>query len=320
MKLKATRHSLRFEGFDPAQLEELLSDSHIEHFLLGPGTCNVRHQRWICPGLSLDVGCYSFPVRVVGAFPEKKICVGYMRSQNTSTWMNGIEIGPHSIEYYPAGTELNFRTGANGEWVAIEFEEEALQMASIGRLGHELELPRDGTVSLTLPRAEYAALDRQVRKLMAQSEVEAGRIGEFLGFLGALLDHLRKKEVASLLRRSRKRSELIARADTYLQNHLDQPFDVRRLASEVGTTERSLQRHFADAYGVTPHEWARCLALHRVRERLKTADARLLTIEGIARDFGFQHMGRFAEYYRRLFDEFPSVTLTKDNRAIDGLA
>jgi transcriptional regulator GlxA family with amidase domain len=60
---------------------------------------------------------------------------------------------------------------------------------------------------------------------------------------------------------------------------------------------------------VTPHEWARCLALHYVRERLKTADARLLTIEGIARDFGFHHMGRFAEYYRGLFGELPSATL-----------
>jgi transcriptional regulator GlxA family with amidase domain len=81
------------------------------------------------------------------------------------------------------------------------------------------------------------------------------------------------------------------------------------LAVEVGATERSLQRHFARAYGISPLQWARCLALHAVRERLQTINPRLLTIEGVARDFGFAHMGRFAEYYHALFGELPSATV-----------
>ena len=72
---------------------------------------------------------------------------------------------------------------------------------------------------------------------------------------------------------------------------------------------RTLQRLYAETYGMSPNQWARCLALHRVRDRLQRTDAETYTIEGIAREFGFNHMGRFSRYFRELFGECPSQTL-----------
>lgn len=151
----------------------------------------MRHRRWACRSFSVDIGAYSFPTRVIGTFPHDRLCIGYMRSLTAPTWVNGFEFGMDAIQFYPAGCEMNYRAGSNGEW------------------------------------------------------------------------------------------------------------------------ERCLQMHFLDAYGMTPGRWARCLALHRVRDRLLKTDPARFTVEGVARECGFRHMGRFASYYEELFDEFPSATLTK---------
>jgi transcriptional regulator GlxA family with amidase domain len=79
----------------------------------------------------------------------------------------------------------------------------------------------------------------------------------------------------------------------------------------VGATERSVQKHFQEAYGMTPGRWARCLALHHARKRLLETDPARFTVEGIAQELGFRHMGRFAGYYQDLFGEYPSATLSR---------
>ena len=60
---------------------------------------------------------------------------------------------------------------------------------------------------------------------------------------------------------------------------------------------------------MTPRRRARYLALHRARKRPRMAIWEVFTVEGMATQFGFRHMGRFAEYYRQLFGELPSATL-----------
>lgn len=56
-------------------------------------------------------------------------------------------------------------------------------------------------------------------------------------------------------------------------------------------------------------QWARCMALHEARRRLRAHDRGDASVEEIARNCGFRHMGRFAGYYGALFGEFPSATL-----------
>jgi hypothetical protein len=69
-----------------------------------------------------------------------------------------------------------------------------------------------------------------------------------------------------------------------------------------------------ESAGITPQKWARCLALHRARQHLQSPEARALTVQGIANGCGFRHMGRFSTYYRELFGEAPSFTLTNRNQ------
>jgi transcriptional regulator GlxA family with amidase domain len=136
--------------------------------------------------------------------------------------------------------------------------------------------------------------------------------------IAELFVHAQSGALSGLDRRWRHREHLLKRVDQYLHATQGMPFDSKDLAAAVGATERSIQMHFQDAYGITPGQWARCLALHRVRQHLLKTDPRRFTVEGVARAFGFRHMGRFSAYYEELFGEFPSDAMgqrLQDHRA-----
>jgi AraC family ethanolamine operon transcriptional activator len=309
MKPSVIRQSLHLEGFDPEHLTNVVRGAHFEHYILTRSKCEVRHERWACRSFSVDVGYYSFPVRVIGAFPQDRFCVGYMRMLTVPTWVNGFEFGGDAMQFYPAGCDLNYRAGENGQWVAVEFEEEALQLAARARTGSELRIPRDGAENHTIPRAHLRELDRMIERLLRKPHSSLSMIDPILGTIAELLAHAQTGSLATLSSRWQHRAALLRRADDFLRHNAGQPFNSGALARATGATERCLQMHFLEAYGVTPGYWARCLALHRVRDCLLKTDHSKFTVEGIAHECGFRHMGRFSAYYRDLFGEFPSATL-----------
>lgn len=311
MILEASSQALRLRGFDPEILAGLLSDTRLEHYILAAGGCDVEHQRWSCGNLSVDTGRYSFPVRIVGAFPRDRICIGYMRELSVPTWVNGFEADTATIEFYPAGSELNYRAGRRGRWVAIELSESELQAAALRHLGHELELPLREVVSFSVPGRLRRQLDQGIVRVMGQAWVSCAQLEDVHGRIVELLGHLKPNRTEQLMDRARARRRLLAAADEYLATNLGSGFSARRLARAVGVTERSLQRHLRVAYGVTPQHWARCHALHHVRRRLLAGDPSEVTVEGLARESGFRHMGRFSGYYAELFGELPSATLRR---------
>jgi AraC family transcriptional regulator, ethanolamine operon transcriptional activator len=103
----------------------------------------------------------------------------------------------------------------------------------------------------------------------------------------------------------------MTRAEEYLRANLSQPFNLRALASAVGTSHRMLEHHFRRTYGVSPLTWHRSMRLDTVRRDLRRAYRNGESVTAIAMRWGFHHLGRFSEEYRRLFGERPVDTLRR---------
>jgi AraC family transcriptional regulator, ethanolamine operon transcriptional activator len=105
------------------------------------------------------------------------------------------------------------------------------------------------------------------------------------------------------------RQEAVEHAEAYLRAHLDRPVSLSSLCRVVGLSERGLRNAFYRVRGMAPK---RCMLVERleaVRRALSDARTRPTTVAGVATDYGFYELGRFAASYREAFGEAPSETL-----------
>jgi len=107
----------------------------------------------------------------------------------------------------------------------------------------------------------------------------------------------------------------VERAEAYARAHMDPPITIAALSSVLGMSERSLRSAFHTVRGMSPK---RCLLADRlaaVRRALGDAGEKPVTVTGVATDYGFYELGRFARTYRKAFGETPSDTLRCVGRA-----
>lgn len=100
----------------------------------------------------------------------------------------------------------------------------------------------------------------------------------------------------------------IRRACAYINANIHRPITLQQLAGAAGVTAATLTRHFQCYLGDAPMKYIRDRKLERVHELLQQRTASE-SVTDVALQYGFNHLGRFANYYRRRYGELPSDTL-----------
>jgi AraC-like DNA-binding protein len=314
MGAASIRQFARLKGSDPEYLTEIVRGGCFEYYILTGKRCEVRHQRWACGHFSADEGGHSYPECCLGtSSAADRAWVGYLSNESSLARFDGIDVSGETILYYPAGCERSLRCIPGNEWVAIEFEQIALHDAASQLLGRPFDLPQDHVRRFSLPAGLRERLDIFVEGCLRRPDASFAMIRPILRSIAEIMvgsygNTLADTEMGT---RWRHRQLLLSRAEEYLRSNPGHPFDSETLARAVGTSRRSLQILYRQTYGITPSQWARRFYLHRVRESLCRPGSARFTVEGVAREFGFTHMGRFSQYYVELFGELPSETLRK---------
>lgn len=96
----------------------------------------------------------------------------------------------------------------------------------------------------------------------------------------------------------------------YLEEHAADPITMEDLAEVAGMPVRTIHHYFRKTLGVTPMELLRDIRLARARACLldPEEDSDVTTI---AFKWGFEHLGRFSQYYRNRFGELPKDTIKR---------
>ena len=76
-----------------------------------------------------------------------------------------------------------------------------------------------------------------------------------------------------------------------------------------GLPERTAQHLFRQELGKTPEAYLKGQRLYAAHRALWQADALSTSVSDVANQFGFWHMGQFAQDYRCIYGVNPSVTL-----------
>ncbi len=100
-------------------------------------------------------------------------------------------------------------------------------------------------------------------------------------------------------------------ARAYMHTHLREQIGIEEISKKVNLSVRSLRNYFQEELGTSPKQYLTALRLTKIRDELKVLPLEKGVVERTARQFGFQHMGRFSKNYKDFFGELPSKTLKK---------
>ncbi|MCD2197562.1 AraC family transcriptional regulator [Actinomycetospora endophytica] len=105
---------------------------------------------------------------------------------------------------------------------------------------------------------------------------------------------------------------VVRRAIDFMERHAGEPIDLADIAEAAGIGPRGLQHAFRKHRDTTPRAHLLAVRLERAHHELLEGDpARGDTVSGVARRWGFTHLGRFTAAYRRRFGPPPSETLRR---------
>lgn len=102
---------------------------------------------------------------------------------------------------------------------------------------------------------------------------------------------------------------MLEKIDSYIDSNID--VRVEELADLAGVSVRVFYAMFERHVGVSPKRYIRGRRLDRVRECLTDSACNIKSITELAFDYGFVHLGRFANFYKERFGELPSETLMR---------
>jgi AraC-like DNA-binding protein len=96
---------------------------------------------------------------------------------------------------------------------------------------------------------------------------------------------------------------------TYIENHYNEYIKVNALAEKMNFSKRTIRLSFNHLFGFSPKQYLESYRMGKVHHNLLKSDHNIETVERIAYDGGFTHMGRFSENYKSMFGKTPSSTL-----------
>jgi AraC family ethanolamine operon transcriptional activator len=98
-------------------------------------------------------------------------------------------------------------------------------------------------------------------------------------------------------------ASIARRAQTFIEEHLDEPIRMEDLCANAGVGLRTLQRSFASYFQINPTAYIKARRLNSARRDLLSADSSRSSVTRIALDNGFSHLGRFSVEYHMHFGE-----------------
>lgn len=322
MQLPFTYLRHTYSGFEPSQAFDVIYGGRFEHRLLSAQRATMEHQRLVVGNVRVETGSYDFPVIAQGNMPPDAICVGFVAAGSERTRYNTLSIDEDEIQVYPQGAELLYDARGASRWITLTVPEEAMQEVALARTGRPLVLPTRESASVRLAPGGRFLLTRLADDAMAlaRSLEPFGGIGPNLAdaMSGALLAGY----VDSLFNvgfrpgkttAAERHYHLILACERLVMTGEDPNVAIAQIARRSGYSLRGLELIFRRSVGMTPSRWFLNVRLNGALRDLITP-MQTISVSEIAMKWGFRHLSRFSEQYRKAFGESPSQTLTRARR------
>lgn len=101
--------------------------------------------------------------------------------------------------------------------------------------------------------------------------------------------------------------------------NMEQHVKLTELADFTGYSLRAMELIFKKTVGMTPTRWFINIRLNgALRDLMQGTES--TSVSEVANRWGFQHLARFSEQYRKAFGELPSKTLARARKNTQQIA
>jgi len=199
-----------------------------------------------------------------------------------------------------------WRTVGRTEWAAISLPLEEINTLS-EVAGEDLSPP--DVMQLVKPSVQrgdqFTALHREILTTAA-GELEVQRALR-MQMITRLIECMVTGDSRPPSLAFRARADIMRRFHRYIEDQGDRPLHVPELCQAIGVPERTLRYCCRQQLGMSPRAYLTLRRLTLVRRLLLREE--VASVADAARQYGFWHMGRFAQAYRTQFGEMPSATI-----------
>jgi AraC-like DNA-binding protein len=320
MQSEVATQVVELTAFDPNALTQVVSGAELEHKRLPGGDSAVSLMQSNLPHSVFNRGVYSGAILGNGTFPTNAITIGMYARQTEQSILNGSRIPTGTLVCYPEKADVCYRGFPGVTWFTFTIARERLLAFCADSLDEIPVLPNSRLATFQ-PKQKAADqflsslrdLDRSLCSL--GSTPNAARLGQAIenDILGRIATLFSSKPVLRKnhdRRNLRLRNEILRKTMKLVEDDPSEMLDLASISRATGLSPRTLQRVFRSEYGLCPQEWLRVERLNRVRQELLD-NSHCNSVTEIAIRWGFFHLGRFSNYYRELFGELPTETLSR---------
>jgi AraC-like DNA-binding protein len=301
---------------NPDDYRDGIGGACIDLVLTGHGDFKAR-LTWVrLPDLQLYRGQENVRrIAFVSLEPTRTFVSFPMTARRGSVW-NGVELKLGDIVLHSRGERAHQWTKGPGQWALISFP--LGQLPRYCKVLAELDLIEQPVGRILRPSPSAAV---QLRRLHSKAchlaetrpeifiQREAARAVEQEIIL-TLVECLAAAATGQASAMRQQHADIMTRFESALRMDFEKHPSLSELCATIGVPERTLRDCCAKFLGVSPSQYIRLRRLNFVRAELRRADPATTSVAQIARRYHFSELGRFAAVYRRIFGEFPSVTLT----------
>ena len=299
---------------DAESYRAVLSEANHVIYQLEPGCLRGRHVRFGLPGGQFSYVETNIALRGGGTFPNRWT-LSIMLASTTQSLQHGIEVGAGSLVIHRPYADHDGVYGRNSKFACFTVEDEVMTKwlpKLHPRVQDAMRRPcsvfepsataRQRTIDYFSEAAAIIQLEPKIRNSFnAVAKFEEELVCHFLEVIEEPL-------AAPSVEAEQRASVMMRQIDRYVQNSPRLSPSVADLCSLCDVPRRTLNRAFHDALGMGPATYLRRVRLNGVHGALQKSDGSI-TVTDAALEFGFWHLGRFAEQYKEMFGESPHETL-----------
>ncbi|MEP4892536.1 MAG: AraC family transcriptional regulator [Aliiglaciecola sp.] len=213
---------------------------------------------------------------------------------------------------------MNMRWSNDCSFFTVRLDREKVERTLSKLLGHELQEPLIFDSEFNLTTAEGKSWMNAVNFAKRQLElplapiVAAPLLQQIEDTLCLMLLQLPHHNYRHKLNAGRDNvtPRSVKRARDYIHDNIHLDISLEQLATVTGVVPSTLNKHFSHFIGQSPMRYVRGQKLAAVHEVLRCSEEDI-NVTDVAIKYGFNHLGRFAHYYKLKFGERPSDTLNK---------